>query len=463
MTTLTHSNLPVPCCPTDPDFTCLYGQAPTGISPGNLGPVSTSELWQQMFGNLEGGWWGETSCQWVNPFNRHEQNPRNCIDFHERCSRNDRISLTLPNDCCGNMCASVTEQLDILKRYPKAQTKTVRVLGPTKMAPNTVSPPIPLEDLWQFTIDLLNVSLQTEEYYRYQVSRNGNSWTTLPREYISDPGAYNIYTLLFDDNAEPCPTSCQCIPHPDPAIPDQRFPDTNAFWGTNAISGAARAACPPKYGFFRIIAIRAVCVESITAIYANGKGLCSSLPSCPQALVYDNKVCRPLPARSCPGMAAPKVGGPGHPTHFDKPIYPDLPTRNINATRNRQLKTIAQQVHKHHPGGMSASQHTRNVRAVARPPWNSRATTDNSRGMTLNARGYACNVCKKVFRCQCGVGCNDGPLPPDAPCAVPAKCRRKYAAKHQYGELVLDDLVACATAGCRMATGQSPCTIKQAA
>lgn len=460
MTSPTHSNLPVPCCPTDPDFTCLYGKAPTGISPGNLGPAATSDLWQQMFGNLEGGWWGETSCQWVNPFNRSEQNPRNCINFHERCGRTDRISLTLPNDCCGKVCASAIEQLDILKQYPKTPTKTVRVLGPTKMSRYSVSPPIPLEDLWQFTIDLLDSSLLPQECYRYQVSRNGNSWTTLPVEYISSPGTHNIYELLFNDNAEPCPTSCHCIPHPDPATPGQSFPETNAFWGTNAISGEARLACPPKYCFFRIIAIRSVCVESITALYANGAGLCSSLPSCPQALLHDNRVCRPLPARGCPGMSAPKVGGPDHPTHPDRPIY----TGALSGARNRQLKTVATRVRKIHPGGMSASQHTRNVRAVAGPPWNSRATTDNAGGLDLSrSQGYACDVCKKVFQCQCGVGCKDGPLPNGVNCAVPARCRRPYANKHQNAEQMLDDLVACATAGCRMATGQTPCTIKQAA
>lgn len=452
-----HTNLESNCCGEGEEFSDAYGSIPTGIKPGDLGPNEQPDLWQAMFGNLDDGWWGETSNQWVNPFNTDEQNPRNCINFRNKCRPNDRISLTLADDCCGEVCASVTEKLDILKKYPKVETKEVRVLGPTRMCKNSVSPPISLSDLWQFTITLDSDACDPVDFYRYQVSRNGNSWTTLDGRFVADPVGNNIYAVLFDMDDESC-SGMPCLSNFTDPNASESFPNTNAFKGSSAVDGAIQPSCPPRYCYLRIIAIRPVCVASIVATYASAGGLCSSMPVCPNSLEYDSRMCRPLPMRGWAGMPAPTVGGPGHPTYPDRPIPSDGDT---DSAQNRKLRSIARQVRKQHPGGVAESERTRNVRALAGPPWNSRATTDGSQGVHLQD-GYACSMCNKTFDCVCGVGCKNGEfLPGGVLCSAPSRCRKRFAQKHQSTNRFMDELIACAVSGCRMAPGQGRCTIKQ--
>ena len=159
-------------------------------------------------------------------------------------------------------------------------------------------------------------------------------------------------------------------------------------------------------------------------------------------------------------MPAPTVGGPGHPTYPDRPIPSDGDT---DSAQNRKLRSIARQVRKQHPGGVAESERTRNVRALAGPPWNSRATTDGSQGVHL-PDGYACSMCNKTFDCVCGVGCKNGEfLPGGVLCSAPSRCRKRFAQKHQSTNRFMDELIACAVSGCRMAPGQGRCTIKQRA
>jgi len=448
-------NINSDCCELY-DFS-VYGCQPTGLNPGNLVVNYTSDLWEQMFGN--GGstatcsWWEAAESGWVNPFNTAEQNPRNCINFRKRCTPPDRISLTLPGDCCGRVCPSVLDQMDFLKRDPKVQTRTVQVLGPTQMCKGSVSPPVPLQDLWGNGGKVLHVTLSDpvaapEDNFLYQVSKNGHSWTTLSVDYVTNP--QSLLPILFDQSYTDCSSSCICLNNVDSL---DSLDNLNAFWGSNAVNGEARNACPPNYCYIRIIAIQKVCVESITATYANGGGLCTSLPTCPAAFEYNDRVCRPLPARGCPGLPAPQVYG-WHTTTPDRPVL-----QNTDATRNRQLLSIAKQIKKLHPGGASASEHTRNVRAVAGPPFNSRATNDGARGISLNTNGYACGLCQSNFNCACGEGCDrsGNPIPNANGCSVPAFCRRQSAIKHQTDDRMLNELVACAVAGCRVAGGQRPC------
>ena len=448
------------CCDTGTNFADIYGCLPTGLAPGNLYQEPTTNLWETMFGGGPDGTgatnstWDQTASQWINPYNTIEQNPRNCIDFKQRCGRNDRISLALPGDCCASVCASVVETMDLLKRPPQVQTKTVNVLGPTKMGAGSVSPPITLQDLWRFTIRICP-DLDLADHILYQVSKNGNSWRTLPMAFVNGTGANNIYDFLFDTTSTGCADSCLCLSNTNPPSSnnavDHPFPDTNAFWGTNATNGEARVSCAPRFCYFRIVATSCVCIDSFQATYANGGGLCSSLPTCPNAMIYEDKICRPLPARSFPGLPAPEITGWGT-------ADPDQPVAsNMDATRNRQLYTIAKQARKQHPGGASESQHTRNVRALAGPPWNSRAT--NNTGSP--ASDDACGMCTKVFDCGCGVGCDaaGNPLPNGVGCSNPAFCRRRYARKHQSDGRMLDDIVGCAVAGCRMVAGSMPCAV----
>lgn len=446
---MSNFNINSDCCNLY-DFS-IYGCQPTGLNPGNIVLDSTADLWAQMFGN--GGstatcsWWDGTESGWVNPFNTDQQNSRNCINFRKKCTPTDRISLALSGDCCNRVCASVIEQMDLLKRYPKVETRTVRVLGPTQMCKGSVSPPIPLENSLTIKITFNNPAAIAvpENNFRYQVSKNGHSWTTLAAEYVTNTTALN--GLLFDLNYTDCSSSYICLDNVDV------LDNLNAFWGSNAVNGQARNACPSNYCYIRIIAIQKVCIESITATFANGGGLCTSFPTCPVAFEYDDRVCRPLPARGCPGLPAPQV--------YDwDAVTPDQPVpQNTDATRNRQLLSITKQIRKLYPGDASASEHTRNVRALAGPPFNSRATNDGARGISLNTNGYACGLCQSTLNCACGEGCDlDGnPAPNANGCSVPAFCRRQAATKHQTDDRMLNQLVACAVAGCRVAGGQRPC------
>jgi len=449
---MSNFNINSDCCELY-DFS-IYGCQPTGLNPGDLVVDATADLWDQMFGN--GGpsatcsWWEAAESGWVNPFNTAQQNPRNCINFRKKCTPPDRISLALRGDCCGDTCTSVIDQMDLLKRYPKVQTRTVRVLGPTQMCKGSVSPPVPLEDLWGnglvVTLSDPAAAAAPEDNYLYQVSKNGHSWKTLSADYVS--GVRNLTALLYDLSYTDCASSCICLDNVD------SLDNLNAFWGSNVDNGKARNACPPNYCFIRIIAIRKVCVESVTATYANGGGLCTSLPTCPVAFEYDNRVCRPLPAKGCPGLPAPQV--------YDwDAATPDQPIpQDTDATRNRQLLSITKQIRKLHPGGASASEHTRNIRALAGPPFNSRSTNDGAKGISFNSNGYACGLCQSNLGCRCGEGCGlDGnPIPNASGCSVPAFCRRQAATKHQTDDRMLNQLVACAVAGCRAAGGQTPCS-----
>lgn len=449
---MSNFNINSDCCELY-DFS-IYGCQPTGVNPGNLVPDPTADLWNVMFGN--GGstatcsWWESAESGWVNPFNTDQQNSRNCINFRKKCTPTNRISLALRGDCCNEVCPSVIEQMQLLKRYPKVETRTVRVLGPTQMCKGSVSPPIPLQDLWSnglvITLSDPAAFAAPEDNYRFQVSKNGHSWKTLSVDYVS--GARDLTTFLFDTTYTDCSSSCICLDNVD------SLDNLNAFWGSNAVNGEARNACPPKFCYIRIIAIQNVCVESFTATYANGGGLCTSLPTCPVAFEYDNRVCRPLPARGYPGLPAPQVYG-WDATTPDQPVQ-----QEADATRNRQLLSITKQIRKLHPGGASASEHTRNVRALAGPPFNSRATNDGSRGISLNTNGYACGLCQSNFACACGEGCDrsGNPALNASGCSVPAFCRRQSATKHQSDDRMLNQLVACAVAGCRVAGGQRPCT-----
>jgi hypothetical protein len=454
------------CCPTGSEYSDIYGCLPTGMVPGNLqGETQTPDLWETMF-NGSDSWWNSTTNQWANPYNAAEAMPRNCINFRNRCPRKDRIALTLPGDCCADICASATEDLDILNTVPKAESKTVTVMARKGMCPGSVSPPVPLEGLWKVTVTLANSTLVPSDVYRFQASRNGHSWVTFPSDYVDDPGF--LYNAIFDRANAPCPTSCLCLANTPDAGVLTTFPDTNAFWGTTAINGQPRQPCKPLYCYLRIVALSTFCVESFTATYASGTGLCSIFPTCPTAMVYEDRICRPLPKAGCPGLPAPQVRGWTDPTNPGGTVVP--PAISLDATENRRLLSITKQIRKQHPGGQSESQHTRNVRAVAGPPWNSRSTTDNGQGILLtncgnaDCTGYACPMCTKTLACQCGVGCysNGDPYPNATGCSNPAFCRRRYARKHQYDGRMLDELVACAVAGCRLAGNQTPCTVLQA-
>ena len=142
-----NTNLRSNCCETEAEFNQLYGGLPTGINPGNIadGTEPMSCLWSNIFGT--DGWWEQSGINVINPYNRDQQAPRNCINFRKKCPPNNRISLADKGDCCGSVCESVIRELDILKRVPKDSHKTVTVLGPTKMCKNSVSPPIPIRDL----------------------------------------------------------------------------------------------------------------------------------------------------------------------------------------------------------------------------------------------------------------------------------------------------------------------------
>jgi len=211
---MSNFNINSDCCELY-DFS-VYGCQPTGLNPGNLVVDYTSDLWEQMFGN--GGptatcsWWEAAESGWVNPFNTAEQNPRNCINFRKRCTPPDRISLTLPGDCCGRVCPSVLDQMDFLKRDPKVQIRTVQVLGPTQMCKGSVSPPVPLQDLWGNGGKVLHVTLSDpvaapEDNFLYQVSKNGHSWTTLSVDYVTNP--QSLLPILFDQSYTDCSSSCR--------------------------------------------------------------------------------------------------------------------------------------------------------------------------------------------------------------------------------------------------------------
>jgi hypothetical protein len=453
----TNTNLLANCCDEYTQaFRDTYGDVPTGINPGNisLGGEPNSCLWSNIFGSDR--WWENSTNLVINPYNRNQQSSRNCINFRKKCQPKNSISLAEKDGCCDDACASVIYNLDILKRVPKVASKTVTVLGPTKMCKNSVSPPIPLKNLWSITITPQDSTALQADLFRYQVSRNGHSWTTLPADMLDyDINNNNLYDFLFNTDASQCETNClSCsgapsAPNPNTAV-EQEFPDTNAFYASTGFDGSVRVSCPPKYCFLRIVSCGGFCLKSFTATYANGGGFCSSLPTCPAGFVYEDKVCRPLPARSCPGLPSPQVGS------FCDPNYPDKPVPiSTNAEANRQLLSITKQVKKQFPGGQDASQYMRNVRAVAGAPFNSRATNDGARGIKKNVEGYACGMCQETINPRCGEGCAaDGTfLPRDANvnCGWPAACRRPYATKHQTTDVMLDKLVACAVAGCKKA------------
>ena len=324
-----NTNLRSNCCETEAEFNQLYGGLPTGINPGNIadGTEPMSCLWSNIFGT--DGWWEQSGINVINPYNRDQQAPRNCINFRKKCRPNNRISLADKGDCCGSVCESVIRELDILKRVPKVSHKTVTVLGPTKMCKNSVSPPIPIRDLWALYIEPSDQTVPQSSLFRYQVSKNGHSWTTLLDDFLTtltnptEP-TENIYDLLFNSDADACGLNSNCLtcegapfaPDPNTSNP-KTFPDTNAFFATEGVDGLPRLPCPPNLCFIRIVACTAFCLQSFTATYANGGGFCSSVPLCPAGLVYDDKVCRPNPIRSCPGLPSSGVNGYCDPTNPD--------------------------------------------------------------------------------------------------------------------------------------------------
>ena len=457
------------CCETDAQFSGIYGCLPTGINPGNIadGTEPTSCLWSNIFG--DDGWWEQSGTDVINPYNRDQQAPRNCINFRKKCRPNNRISLAEKGDCCGAVCESVIRELDILKRVPKVTHKTVTVLGPTKMCKNSVSPPIPIRDLWALYIEPSDQTLPQSSLFRFQVSKNGHSWTTLSDDYlVTTVGAApteNIYDLLFNSDADACGLNSNCLTcEGAPFAPDkntanpQTLPDTNAFFATEGVDGLPRLPCPPNFCFIRIVACTAFCLQSFTATYANGGGFCSSVPLCPTGLVYDDKVCRPNPIRSCPGLPSSGVTGYCDPTNPDAtfppgPIHGTPYRKHLhNSKINRKLFHVKDR----HNAQLrqDESQHMRNVRALAGAPFNSRATNNGTGGLKLNpnAEGFLCGSgCPEDIGVRCGEGCGpDGALlPRPINCAVPARCRRPYATKHQTEDATLNKLVACAVAGCR--------------
>jgi hypothetical protein len=466
-----NTNLLSCCCPNDYQFEPLYGAVPTGLAPQNIYTNANTNLWQDMFGppDANGGenWWQNTQDQWMNPFDTDQQNSRNCINYRNKCVRKDRISLALPGDCCEDVCTSVLDTMRLTDNpgAPQVEHRTVIAMGPTKMCAGSVSPPVGLQDVWDTQITLADPTLDDGDfgdYIRYQVSKNGHSWTTLPRGLSPSSAKATLYSNIFDQDPGLCAQSCLCLGGIiDPADTDGVFPATNAFWGADATTGMVRTPCPPRYCFLRIVAVQPICIERFTVTYANGGGLCSSFPVCPSVLVHEERICRPLPQRAWPGLPAPQLQG----WDSDTPGLPVTPS-TTDATKNRQLYTRIKQIKKQVPGGASESQHVRNVRALAGPPWNSRSTTDTGSLLfaTDNSDGYACPMCTKTFDCACGVGCgpDGGHLPRGADCGWPARCRRRAAEKHQTDDRTLNELVACAVAGCRMASGSLPCTLKQA-
>jgi hypothetical protein len=462
----TDSNIASNCCNTDGEFINLYGTPiPTGLNQGNLslGMEYDAGLWSNMFGS--NGWWEQSGQDVINPYNRDQQAPRNCINFSKKCRPSNYISLAQKGDCCGAVCESVVRSLDILKEVPKATQKTVTVLGPTNMCKNSVSPPIPLRHLWSVYIKpgACDSALPQSDLFRFQVSKNGHSWTTLSDEYLTTapPPAVpskSIYEFLFNIDT-PCAQDAECLtcfapPDKNTGEP-QSFPDTNAFWAETGVAGHARIACPPNFCFVRIVACTSFCLNSFTATYASGGGLCNNVPLCPAGLVYDDKVCRPYPVRSCPGLPSSGVTG------FCDPVNPDsaIPPGPVDATPYRKHLHNGKFLRKHfhvkdrHNAQLrqDESQHMRNVRALAAPPYNSRATNNGSRGTAVNDEGFICGGCPTDFAPRCGEGCGpDGEfLPRGVNCAYPAACRRPYATKHQTFDASLSKLVACAVAGCR--------------
>ena len=464
-----NTNLRSNCCETEAEFSGTYGCLPTGINPGNIaeGTEPISCLWTNIFGRE--GWWEQSGVEVINPYNRDQQAPRNCINFRKKCRPNNRISLAEKGDCCGAVCESVIRELDILKRVPKVSHKTVTVLGPTKMCKNSVSPPIPIRNLWALYIEQCDQTVPQSSLFRFQVSKNGHSWTTLSDDYlvttVGVAPTENIYELIFNSDADGCGLNSNCLtcegapfaPDPNTSNP-QTFPDTNAFFATKGIDGLPRLPCPPNYCFIRIVACTAFCLQSFTATYANGGGFCSSVPLCPAGLVYDDKVCRPNPIRSCPGLPSSGVTGYCDPTNPDAAF----PAGPINGTpyrkhlHNSKINRKLFHVKDSHNAQLrqDESQHMRNVRALAGAPFNSRATNNGTSGLKFNpnAEGFLCaSGCPEDIGVRCGEGCGpDGaPLPRPINCAVPARCRRPYATKHQTEDATLNKLVACAVAGCR--------------
>jgi hypothetical protein len=444
---------------------------PTGINPGNIadGTEPNSCLWSNIFGT--DGWWEQSGVEVINPYNRNQQAPRNCINFRKKCRPNNRISLAEKGDCCGSVCESVIRELDILKRVPKVTHKTVTVLGPTKMCKNSVSPPIPIRDLWALYIEPSDPTVAQSSLFRYQVSKNGHSWTTLSDDYlVTTVGAApteNIYDLLFNSDADACGLNSNCLtcegasfaPDKNTSNP-QTFPNTNAFFRTEGVDGLPRLPCPPNFCFIRIVACTAFCLQSFTATYANGGGFCSSVPLCPAGLVYDDKVCRPNPIRSCPGLPSSGVTGYCHLTNPDAafPASPIDGTPYRKHLHNNKINRKLFHIKDSHNAQLrqDESQHMRNVRALAGAPFNSRATNNGTGGLKLNSSpcepGFLCGSgCPEDVGVRCGEGCGpDGaPLPRGINCAVPARCRRPYATKHQTEDATLNKLVACAVAGCR--------------
>ena len=467
---LGNINLRSNCCETDAQFSNIYGCLPTGINPGNIadGTEPMSCLWSNIFGT--DGWWEQSGVNVINPYNRDQQAPRNCINFRKKCRPNNRISLAEKGDCCGSVCESVIRELEILKRVPKVTHKTVTVLGPTKMCKNSVSPPIPIRNLWALYIEPSDQTVPQSSLFRFQVSKNGHSWTTLSDDYlvttVGVAPTKNIYERIFNSDADGCGLNSNCLtcegapfaPHKNTANP-QTFPDTNAFFATEGVDGLPRLPCPPNFCFVRIVACTAFCLQSFTATYANGGGFCSSVPLCPAGLVYDDKVCRPNPIRSCPGLPSSGVTGYCDPTNPDAGITdpaqpPGTPYRKHlhNSKINRKLFHVKDR----HNAQLrqDESQHMRNVRALAGAPFNSRATNNGTGGLKFNpnAEGFLCGSgCPEDIGVRCGEGCGpDGALlPRPITCAVPARCRRPYATKHQTEDATLNKLVACAVAGCR--------------
>lgn len=470
-----NTNLRSNCCETEAEFSGTYGCLPTGINPGNIaeGTEPISCLWSNIFG--ADGWWEQSGVEVINPYNRDQQAPRNCINYRKKCRPNNRISLAEKGDCCGAVCESVIRELDILKRVPKVSHKTVTVLGPTKMCKNSVSPPIPIRNLWALYIEPSDQTVPQSSLFRFQVSKNGNSWTTLSDDYLATTAggepSENIYNILFNSDADACGLNSNCLTcEGAPFAPDkntanaQTFPDTNAFFTTEGVDGLPRLPCPPNYCFIRIVACTAFCLQSFTATYANGGGFCSNVPLCPAGLVYDDKVCRPNPIRSCPGLPSSGVTSYCDPTNPDSgitdPAQPlGAPYRKHlhNSKINRKLFHVKDR----HNAQLrqDESQHMRNVRALAGAPFNSRATNNGTGGLKLNSSpcepGFVCaSGCPEDIGVRCGEGCGpDGALlPRGVHCAVPARCRRPYATKHQTEDATLNKLVACAVAGCRKAS-----------
>ena len=462
-----NSNIASNCCNTDGEFINLYGDPiPSGLNPGNLALGMEPDLhWSNMFGS--NGWWEQSGPNVINPYNRDLQAPRNCINFSKKCRPDNYISLAPKGDCCGAMCESVVRSLDILKEVPKVGTKTVTVLGPTNMCKNSVSPPIPLRDLWSVYVNPgdCDNSRPQSDLFRFQVSKNGHSWVTLSDEYLTTPStpdspAEGIYDFLFNFDS-PCDQDADCLtwavpPSNNTGVP-QSLPDTNAFFDVErgGVAGRPGVACPPNFCFVRIVACTSFCLKSFTATYANGGGLCNNVPLCPAGLVYDDKVCRPNPIRSCPGQPSSGVTG------FCDSTNPDaaFPAGPIDGTPNRKHLHNSKLLRKHfhvkdrHNAQLrqDESQHVRNVRALAGAPYNSRATNNGLRGIAVNDEGFICGGCPENIAPRCGEGCGpDGEfLPRGVNCGYPAACRRPYATKHQTFDASLNKLVACAVAGCR--------------